>query len=162
MQISSLNRKDKRPPSATLKKVGTSPFAFSSAASGLKPTASVSSCPPPSPPRNRRDHQNFIAVLERVLLIAQEPNIFLVHIEVDEAADLPILAAQMLAQRWKKTFDFGNQLRQVRCVRCDFPYVVGVLLKRIRQQNPNGHFFLLPGRVPGLMSYVLLHKPRSR
>ena len=53
---------------------------------------------PPSSARNGRNHQHFIAFLKAVFLIAQKANIFLVDIEIDEAANLSVIAAQMLPQ----------------------------------------------------------------
>ena len=50
------------------------------------------------PAGDRRNDKNFIAILEGVLLVAEEADVFLVDVEVDEAAHLSLLVAQMRPQ----------------------------------------------------------------
>jgi len=83
--------------------------------------------------RDRRNDQHFVPLLEAVLFISQKANIFLVHIEVDEAANLAVLAAQMLAKSRKAALHIGYQLRQIGRGAGDLACVVGVLLECIRQ-----------------------------
>ncbi len=44
-------------------------------------------------PRNRRNNQHLIPFFEAVLLIPQEADVFFIHIEVDEAPNLPVFSA---------------------------------------------------------------------
>jgi hypothetical protein len=101
----------------------------------------------PGPTGDRRNQQDLIAILECILLIAQEANILLVHIEVDEPPHVPRLIAQVRLQRWKRDFNLINQLRQIARARLNLFRAIRVLLKRIRQQYSNGHFHLpIPAR----------------
>ena len=86
------------------------------------------------------DHQHLIAVLEGILLVAEEADVFFVDIEVDEAAHLALLVAQMLSQGRKAGLDLRDQFGQIGGVRLGSrARSVGVLLKCIGQQNSNGH-----------------------
>lgn len=58
-----------------------------------------------SSPGDGRNHQQFVAFLKAVVLIAQEADVFLVYIDINEAEDLPVLAAQLLAQGRKTDRD---------------------------------------------------------
>src|SRR5579863_6987630 len=98
--------------------------------------------------RNRGDHQDLVALLEAVGFVTEKADVLLVDIEVDEAADLAVLAPEVLAQGGKPPFDVGDELWQVRGRARDFPHVVGVLLKRIGQKNSNRHSSLPPGSTP--------------
>src|SRR6516225_1765952 len=64
--------------------------------------------------RNRRNHQHFIPILKAVLLIPQKADVFLIHIEVDKAPDLPVVSTQMRPQRREPALDIGDQLGQIR------------------------------------------------
>src|ERR1035438_4763617 len=65
--------------------------------------------------RNRGDQQYFIAFLEGVRLSAEETDVFLVHINIQEAADLALVVAQVRLQVGKLLVKDGEQLSQVRC-----------------------------------------------
>ena len=47
------------------------------------------------PSCNRGDDQHFIPILEVILLVAEKADVFLVHVKVDEAANLTLLVAQI-------------------------------------------------------------------
>ena len=78
------------------------------------------------------DNQYFVPFLKAVRLIAKEADVLFIHIEIDEAADRAVFAAQMLAQSRETAFDIRHQFRQIRGGAGDFADVVGVLLERIR------------------------------
>src|SRR5579863_3120297 len=82
--------------------------------------------------------QHLVALLEAVLLISEKADVFFVDIEVDEAADLAVFSAQVLAEGGKAAFDLGDELGQVGGRTGNLAHVVGVLLEGVRQQNPNG------------------------
>src|SRR5215469_3074699 len=67
-----------------------------------------------APTGDRRNHQHFVALLEPVLLIPQEADIFLVDVEVDEPPDLSVLSAQMLAQRRKAALNLCHEFGKIR------------------------------------------------
>src|SRR5580693_8359997 len=56
----------------------------------------------------RGNHQHFVPILECVLLVAEEANVFLVDVEIDEAAHLSGIVAQVRAQSRESGFDLGN------------------------------------------------------
>jgi hypothetical protein len=56
------------------------------------------------------DYQHLVPILEAVFLIAEEADIFFVDIEVDEAANLAVLAAEVLAESRESALDIGNKL----------------------------------------------------
>src|SRR5271170_7045987 len=69
--------------------------------------------------RDRGNHQHLIPIFERILLIAQKTDVFIVHIEVNEPPHLSIAVTQMLLKRRKADLDLLNQLRQVGGLRLD-------------------------------------------
>src|ERR1700723_514814 len=93
-------------------------------------------------PGNRGDHQDFVILLEVIFLIAEKADVFLVDVKVDEAANLTVIAAQVLAQGGKLILDLDHKFRQIGSRRRDLAHIVGVFLECIRQQNSNGHSFL--------------------
>jgi hypothetical protein len=92
-----------------------------------------------APASDRWNHKNLIAILESVLLVAEKANVFFVHVEVDKAAHLSLLVAEMRLQRRKSRFDLSDQLRQVAGIRLDLAGSVGVLMESVWQQDSNGH-----------------------
>ena len=58
--------------------------------------------------RDRRHQQHFIPVLKRILRPAQKADVFLVHINVEEAADLSGLVAQVGLQFRKLLIEDGE------------------------------------------------------
>jgi len=106
---------------------------------------------------DRRNHEYFVAILKAVLLVAKKTDVFLVDIEVDEPTNLPVFAAQVRPQRRESALDLLDQLRQVGGGAGNLAHVVGVLLKRIRQQDFDRH--VLPfGQAERLVGGVFFHK----
>jgi hypothetical protein len=64
----------------------------------------------PDAARNRRHKQNFVPLLEGVTGSAEEANVFFVHIDVEEAADLSSFVAQVRLQLRKLFIEDGEQL----------------------------------------------------
>jgi len=85
------------------------------------------------PSCDRGNHQNFIAILEGVLLVSEEADVFLVDVEVDETAHLSLLIAEVGLQGGKAGLDVSDQLGQIARVGLDLPRPVGVLLKCVGQ-----------------------------
>src|ERR1700730_11408470 len=68
----------------------------------------------PGSARDRRHEQNFIPFLEGVTGPAQEADVFLIHVNVEEAAHLSSLIAQVRLQVRKFFIEDGKQLSHVR------------------------------------------------
>jgi hypothetical protein len=94
------------------------------------------------------DYQDLVIVFEVIFLVAEEADVFFVDIEVDEAADLAVFAAEVLAEGRELVLDLGDQFRKIGGRGRDFADVVGVLLKCVGQQDSNGHNFLPAGSEP--------------
>jgi len=62
---------------------------------------------------DRRDQHDFIAVLEGVGLAAEEADVFVVDVDVDEAAQLAGLILDLGGERRKGGVDFGDQAREI-------------------------------------------------
>src|ERR1700674_356752 len=71
-------------------------------------------CPELHATCDRGQQQNFVAFLESVGLSAKEADVFLVHINIEEAADLPFVVAQMRLQVGKFFVQDQEQLSEIR------------------------------------------------
>jgi hypothetical protein len=63
---------------------------------------------------DRGYEQNFVSVLESVSRPAQEPNVLFVNVNVEEAADLSGLIAQMGLKFGKLLIENGEQFSKIR------------------------------------------------
>jgi hypothetical protein len=82
---------------------------------------------------DRRYNQDFVAFLEGVLVIAEEANVFFVHVKVDEATYLAIFATQVLAKRRKEALNLDDELRKVCSSALNLANVTGVALECVGQ-----------------------------
>src|SRR5579864_260799 len=95
-------------------------------------------------PGDRGDDADGIAILGRSVLFGQIANIFVVHIYVHEAAQLPIVRKEVLAQ----IAEFRGQTPQ-RLAHCCRPDLRGIALPRVNPQR-RWNNYLYPHRVsPG-------------
>jgi hypothetical protein len=86
-----------------------------------------------APSSDGRNHEDLVALLKCIFLVAKKADVFFVYVKVDETPYLAIISAQVLAQRRETALDIGNQLRQIRSRARNLADVVGVLLKCVWQ-----------------------------
>lgn len=65
------------------------------------------------PARDRRDEQHFIAFLKRVCLSAEESDIFLVNVDVQESANLSAVVSKVRLQLRKLLIEHGEEFGQI-------------------------------------------------
>jgi hypothetical protein len=63
----------------------------------------------PGPTRDRGHQKDFISILKGVCIPAQKPNVFLVHVHIQEAANLPCLIAQMRLEVRELLVEHGEE-----------------------------------------------------
>ena len=63
--------------------------------------------------RNRGHQQNFVAFLEGIRLSAQEAYVFFVHVDVEKAADLALVIAQVRLEFRELLVEHREQLAHI-------------------------------------------------
>lgn len=76
---------------------------------------------------NRRNDADFVAVFERRLLVFQEADVFLVHIDVHEAADFAIFIHETFLDAGVASLQFSDRFSDGCAVDLDEFFVVGQL-----------------------------------
>ncbi len=90
-----------------------------------------------------RNQHHLVAVLERVGVAAQKADIFVVHVDVDEAPQLAGLVLDLGGERGKVGVDVGDQGRQIRGIRGKVLLPVGVTDERGGKNDLDGNDVLL-------------------
>src|SRR5215217_804526 len=88
-----------------------------------------------SSPGDGRNNADRVARGHRRLLSLQVPDIFVVQIDVDEAAQLALLVVQMRLETGMFFCEVGQQLADRGTGRLDGVLLIGVRTKRCRNQN---------------------------
>src|SRR5438876_10843069 len=70
--------------------------------------------PLPTSARNRRHQEHLVSVLKRVGRATEETNVLFVHIDIEEAANLSGVVAQMRLQGGKLLIEISEELVQGR------------------------------------------------
>ena len=78
---------------------------------------------------NRRYDAYFVAVTQLRILVLQEPDVFLVDVDVYEPAHSPGLIKQPILNAWIARLKFGNSLAYGCAIDLDEFFVVGQLPK---------------------------------
>src|SRR5665213_2012989 len=91
------------------------------------------------PARNRRDQHHLIAILERVRIAAQKTNVLIVHIDIDEPPQLPILVLHIRRERGKLYIEFRQQTWQVCRIRLKRFQAIRMPRERGRQSHLDAH-----------------------
>src|SRR5579864_3835347 len=108
--------------------------------------------------RDGRHEQNFIALLERVHLSAEEANVFFIYVDVEEAPNLSLVVAQVRLQFGKFLVEHREQFPEIRRGAGDRTYARGVAAKRGRNLYGDRHVYastvsasaITPGTSEGL------------
>src|SRR6266850_3538015 len=92
---------------------------------------------PSAPPGDGRHDRHLVAVLQRGRLVVEEPDVFLVHVDVDETAQLASLIDQTLTQSGKLMLEVADHVPDRVALGLD----VGVALGDgpERRRNAHGH-----------------------
>ena len=96
--------------------------------------------------RHRRDDAHRVAGRHRRLLLLQIPDVLVVHVDVDEAAQLALLVVQVRLQPRVLRRQVGEQLADGRAVGLDRVFLIGVRPERCRNQNFRRHVEARPRR----------------
>ena len=91
------------------------------------------------PSGDRRDDADRVAGRDRRLLLLQVADIFVVQIDVDEAAQLALLVEQMVLQPGVLLRQIGEQLAHRRAVSLDRVLLIRVRPERCWNQNFRRH-----------------------
>ncbi len=62
---------------------------------------------------NGRDEHHFVAVLEGVGLAPEKADVFVIDVDVDEAAELARLVLDLEGERGEGGFDLGDKAREI-------------------------------------------------
>jgi hypothetical protein len=89
--------------------------------------------------RDRRDDADRIAGLQRRLLFLQIPDVLVVHVDVDEAAQLPFLVVEVRLQPGVLRRQIGKQLADSLAVGLHRLFLVGERPERRGNQNLSCH-----------------------
>ena len=89
--------------------------------------------------RHRRDDADRVARLHRRLLLLQVPDVLVVDVDVDEAAQLALLVVQVRLQPGVLRRQVGEQLADGRAVGVDGVLLIGVRPQRCGNQNFRRH-----------------------
>jgi len=90
--------------------------------------------------RNRRDEENAIAFLEGAGFPAQEADVFLVEIDIEELADLALVVANMAAESREAGSKLVEGFRDGGGTTVDLRRALGEAAERRRDFDRNGHF----------------------
>ena len=93
----------------------------------------------PKPSRDRGDEHDFVAILKGIGLPAQEPDVFVVDVDVDETAELTLLILDVCAERGEGVVDVGEQSGQVRGGGVEVLLAFGVADEGSGQCHFDGH-----------------------
>ena len=99
--------------------------------------------------RNRRDDADFVAVFEWGFRVLEEADVFLVHVDVHEAADFAFFVHEPLGDAGVAGLQFGDRRANGGGVDFDQLLVVGQLAERRWDSNFLCHKFtsILVGRI---------------
>ena len=95
------------------------------------------------PAGHRRDDADRVAGLERRLILLQVADVFVVDVDVDEAAQLAFVVEQMLLQAAKPRRQVCKQLADGRAVELDDVELVGERTQRCGNVDFDGHVRLV-------------------
>jgi hypothetical protein len=84
---------------------------------------------------DRWDEHDLIAILEGVGLAAEEPDVFVVDVDVDEAAEFAGLVLDLGGERGKVLVDVGDEAGQVRGLAGELFLAVGVANEGRREND---------------------------
>src|SRR5437899_633836 len=90
--------------------------------------------------RNRRDEENAIAFLESAGFPAQEADVFLVEIDIEELADLALVVADVAAESREAGSEFVEGFRDGGGTTVHPRRALGEAAERRRDFDRNGHF----------------------
>src|SRR2546425_12664276 len=90
--------------------------------------------------RNRRDEENAIAFLESARFPAQEADVFLVEIDIEELADLALVVANLAAESREAGSKLVKGFRDGGGTTVDLRRALGEAAERGRDFDRNGHF----------------------
>jgi hypothetical protein len=93
---------------------------------------------------DRRDEHDFVAVLEDVGLAAEKADVFVVDVDVDEAAELAGVVLDLGGERGERAVDLGDQAGQVGGVAGQLLLAIGVPDEGGRENDLDGN-----GSAPG-------------
>src|SRR5215470_5271734 len=93
-----------------------------------------------------RHEHNFVAGLHGAAFATEEPNIFLIEIDVQELTDLPLIVADMPGEAGKLCRQNIQRLGNGGRITVKLRRSVGKPPKRSRNFNRNSHFFSLGRR----------------
>ena len=91
------------------------------------------------PAGDRRHEQNLVAFLEGIGRAAEKADVLFVHVNVQEAADLALVIAEMRLEFGKLLVQHGKQVVKVRGGAGDGAYAVGVTAQRSRNLYGDRH-----------------------
>src|SRR5579863_2550374 len=88
---------------------------------------------------DRRHDADGVAVLGSRIFLVEETDVLVVHIDVHEAANFPLVRKEMLLQLGKRPGQVAERLAHRGRVTLDAGLLSGKLAKRRRNQNLYGH-----------------------
>jgi hypothetical protein len=89
---------------------------------------------------NRRDEENAIALLESAGFPAQEADVFLVEVDVEELADLTLVVADVAVESREAGSELVEGFRDGGGTTVDLRRALGEAAERGRDFDRNGHF----------------------
>src|SRR5215471_5039364 len=98
-----------------------------------------------APPGDGRHDRDLVALLERGLVAVEEADVLLVHVDVDEAADLPALLDDALAEPGKLAVELVDHGAHRRRLGLHLGGALGHRPERCGNPDEYGHRSLLSG-----------------
>ena len=88
---------------------------------------------------DRRDQHHLVPILKRVRIAAEETDVFVVDVDVDELAQLAVLVRDLGGERREGLIELGQQRGKVRCVGVEFLAAIGVAREGGGKHYFDGH-----------------------
>ena len=89
------------------------------------------------------DEHDLVAVLEGVGFAAEEADVFVVDVDVDEAAELAVFAFNLGGESWECLVDVGEEAREIFGGRAEVFAAIGVAGEGGGKGNLDRHYWLL-------------------